>query len=113
MLHISPNIIGIVLVPGSAETITLNVKQESGVAFDLTGYSVKANVRIGDAEYALTGTVTNAAAGTAALAMTAATTVNWPTAKWGTVTVYVDPASGSENIHVASIALRTAAENIP
>lgn len=113
MLHISPDIAGIVIVPGSAESFSVNVKQADGTAFNLTAYSVKAKVTIGSVEATITGTVTNAAGGVATIAVTAATTMNWPTGKWGTLTVYADPNTGSENIHVASISLRTAAEDIP
>jgi hypothetical protein len=57
--------------------------------------------------------VVNHAGGTAEVIWTAAQTATLPTASWGSIVIYADPTSGSENLHIATIFMRTTAEAIP
>lgn len=111
--RIATDIVGLSVTPGCARELTVNVQQDSGVAFNLTGYSVKAKVEIGAVDETITGNITNAAGGLSTVTLTAASTVLWPEATRGTITIYLDPASGSENIHVSTVQFRTNAEAVP
>lgn len=112
-LRIQTEIIGLVIVPGSLHAMTVNVRNLDGTTFNLTGYSVKAKVEIGSVDLTVTGTAGTPANGNAVVTFTAAQTILWPASTWGMITLYADPASGSENDHISTVHFRTSAEVIP
>lgn len=104
----------LVIVPGEAWAWDFAVKNDSGTAFNLTGYTVKVRIDIAnDIDDVVSASTTSASTGLASVVITAATTSLWPTNSWGRMVIYADPSSGSENLHIYTVNLRTTAEAIP
>ena len=111
--RIASDIVGLVIVPGCSRDLTVDVQNPNGTPFDLTGYSVKAKVELGTVDTTITGTISSAAGGNSTVVIPASTTTDWPAATNGVVTLYADPAAGSENVHIATVLFRTSAEVVP
>lgn len=112
-VRIKEPIVGLMVVPGCAHTLTVDCVKPDGTAFDLTGYSIKAKVQIGLVEETITGTIVSAAGGTSTVTLANANTTDYPTATNGTITLYADPSAGSENLHISTVLFRTANEVVP
>jgi hypothetical protein len=57
--------------------------------------------------------VVSAGGGTAGFSLTAVQTATFASNAWGRIVLYADPNTGSENLHIATIDLRTTNEVIP
>ena len=101
------------VVPGERFGIDIHAHVVGANNFNWTGYSPVARITVGTVSVTGAGTVVNQAGGTAEVIWTAAQTATLPTASWGSIVIYADPTSGSENLHIATIFMRTTAEAIP
>lgn len=101
------------VVPGERFGIDLHAHTVEANNFNWTGYTPKGKIVVGTVSLEATGTVISAGGGTAEIIWTAAQTATLPTASWGSIIVYADPNTGSDNLHIATIFLRTTAEAIP
>ena len=107
-----------VICKGEVFSISMHV-HDDGANFHWTnaGFTPKAYITVGTVKLeSTTNTVVNASGGTATVAWTAAAvtgTAALPANSWGTIVIYADPTSGSENRHIATIFARITAESIP
>jgi hypothetical protein len=104
-----------VICKGEVFSISMHV-HDDGANFHWTnaGFTPKAYITVGTVKLeSTTNTVVNAGGGTATVAWTAAQTLTVDANAWGTIVLYADPTSGSENRHIATIFARITAESIP
>jgi hypothetical protein len=103
-----------VICKGEAFSISMHV-HDDGANFHWTslGFLPKGYLTVGTVTVQGTGSVVNAGGGTATVAWTAGETASLPANSWGTIVIYADPTSGSENRHIATIFARITAEAIP
>lgn len=103
------------VVPGEVFAVSMHV-HDDGSNFNWTGFTPKGYITVGTVKLDGTGAVVNAGGGTATVSWTAAAvtgTAALPANSWGTIVLYADPTSGSENRHIATIFARITAESIP
>ena len=100
------------VVPGEVFAVSKHV-HDDGANFNWTGFTPVGKITVGTVTITGAGTVNNQAGGTATVAWTAALTSTLPANSWGTIVLYADPTSGSENRHIATIFARITAEAIP
>jgi hypothetical protein len=103
-----------VICKGEVFAISMHV-HDDGANFHWTnaGFTPKGYITVGTVKLEGTGAVVNAGGGTATVSWTAAQTLDVPANSWGTIVLYADPTSGSENRHIATIFARITAEAIP
>ena len=101
-----------VICKGEVFAISMHV-HDDGANFNWTGFSPVGKITVGTLTITGAGTVNNQAGGTATFAWTAAQTLTLDANAWGTIVLYADPTSGSENRHIATIFARITAEAIP
>ena len=104
-----------VICKGEVFAVSMHV-HDDGANFHWTnaGFTPKAYITVGTVKLeSTTNTVVNAGGGTATVAWTAAQTLTVDANAWGTIVLYADPTSGSENRHIATIFARITAESIP
>jgi len=101
-----------VICKGEVFAISMHV-HDDGSNFNWTGFSVVGKITVGTVTITGAGTVNNQAGGTATVSWTAAQTLTVDANAWGTIVLYADPTSGSENRHIATIFARITAESIP
>ena len=104
-----------VICRGEVFAISMHV-HDDGANFHWTnaGFTPKGYLTVGTVKLeSTTNTVVNAGGGTATVAWTAAQTLTVDANAWGTIVLYADPTSGSENRHIATIFARITAESIP
>ena len=103
-----------VICKGEVFSISMHV-HDDGSNFHWTnaGFTPKGYLTVGTVTVQGTGAVVNAGGGTATVAWTAAQTLTMDANAWGTIVLYADPTSGSENRHIATIFARITAESIP
>ena len=103
------------VVPGEVFAVSMHV-HDDGANFNWTNFTPVGKITVGTVTITGAATVNNAAGGTANIAWTAAAvtgTAALPANSWGTIVLYADPTSGSENRHIATIFARITAESIP
>jgi len=102
------------VVPGEVFAVSMHV-HDDGANFHWTtaGFTPKGYITVGTVKLEGTGSVVNAGGGTATVSWTAAQTLTVDANSWGTIVLYADPTSGSENRHIATIFARITAEVIP
>ena len=103
------------VVPGEVFAVSMHV-HDDGSNFNWTGFTPVGKITVGTVTITGTGTIVSAGGGTAPVAWTAAAvtgTTALPANSWGTIVLYADPTSGSENRHIATIFARITAESIP
>ena len=102
-----------VICKGEVFSISMHV-HDDGSNFNWSGFTPKGYINVGTVKLeSTTNTVNNQAGGTATVAWTAAQTLTVDANSWGTIVLYADPTSGSENRHIATIFARITAESIP
>jgi hypothetical protein len=103
-----------VICKGEVFAISMHV-HDDGANFHWTtaGFTPKGYITVGTVKLEGTGVVVNAGGGTATVSWTAAQTLTVDANAWGTIVLYADPTSGSENRHIATIFARITAESIP
>jgi hypothetical protein len=101
------------IVPGEVFEIDFHVHEVGGSNFNWTGYTPKCKITVGSVTVNKTGTVVSAGGGTATVSLAATDTDDLPANSWGEAILYADPITGSENLHIATIFLRTTKEVIP
>jgi hypothetical protein len=103
-----------VICKGEVFAISMHV-HDDGANFHWTnaGFTPKGYITVGTVKLEGTGSVVNAGGGTATVSWTAAQTLTVDANAWGTIVIYADPTSGSENRHIATIFARITAEAIP
>lgn len=101
-----------VICKGEVFAISMYV-QDDGSNFAWTGFTPVGKITVGTVTITGTGAIINEAAGTASVSWTAAQTLTLDANSWGTIVLYADPTSGSENRHIATIFARITAESIP
>lgn len=114
-IDLAINYPNVVIVPGEHWTLAGTIQTEgTSAVFDYTGYTVRADVKVGSYSAANTGTVTGTAAlGTFVLTLTATMTELYPANSWATLVIHLhNPTTPSLASHVASIPFRTSAETI-
>lgn len=99
------------VVPGEVFAVSMHV-HDDGSNFNWSGFSPVGKITVGTTTITGAGSVTNGAGGTALVSWTALLTSSLPSNAWGTLIIYADPTSGSENRHIATIFIRTTAETI-
>lgn len=102
-----------VMVPGEVFDLTMHAHTEAGQNFSWTGYTPKMRVDVAAVSTTFTGTVISAGGGTAGFSLTAVQTATFSANAWGRIVLYADPNTGSENLHIATIDLRTTNEVLP
>lgn len=102
-----------VIVPGSTFSLSIHVHDTDGNNFNWTGYTPKGVITVGTSVASVTGTVVNAAGGTATVAWTASATAALPNNQWGMIVLHADPTANSENRHIETIFCRTTVEEVP
>jgi hypothetical protein len=102
-----------VMVPGEVYELAIYVHNGAGQNFSWTNFTPKMRVDVGALSTTYTGTVISAGGGTAGFSMTAVQTATFASNAWGRIVLYADPNIGSENLHIATIDLRTTNEVIP
>lgn len=103
-----------VICKGEVFTIAMHVHDDGSNFNWSTTFTPVGKITVGTITIAATtATVINAAGGTATVAWTAAQTLTLDANSWGTIVLYADPTSGSENRHIATIFARITAESIP
>jgi hypothetical protein len=112
-LTLATPIPSITVVPGEVLEIDFHVHEVGGNNFNWTGYTPKAKLTVADKSVTVTGSVVSAGGGTATTSFTATQTATLAGPSWGEVVLYADPTAGSENLHIATIALRVTSEVIP
>ena len=103
------------VVPGEVFAVSMHV-HDDGANFNWTNFTPVGKITVGTVTITGAPTVNNAAGGTATIAWTAAAvtgTAALPANSWGTIVLYADPTSGSDNRHIATIFARITAESIP
>jgi hypothetical protein len=103
-----------VICKGEVFAVSMHV-HDDGSNFHWTnaGFTPKGYITVGTVKLEGTGAVVNAGGGTATVSWTAAQTLTVDANAWGTIVLYADPTSGSENRHIATIFARITAESIP
>ncbi len=103
-----------VICKGEVFAISMHV-HDDGANFHWTnaGFTPKGYLTVGTVTVQGTGAGVNSAGGTATVSWTAAQTLTVDANAWGTIVIYADPTSGSENRHIATIFARITAESIP
>lgn len=103
-----------VICKGEVISISIHV-HDDGANFHWTnaGFTPKGYLTVGTVKVEGTGAVVNAAGGTATVSWTAAQTLTLDSNTHGTIVLYADPITGSENRHIATIFARITAESIP
>ena len=101
-----------VICKGEVFAISMHV-HDDGSNFNWTGFSPVGKITVGTITITGSGSVVNAGGGTATVSWTAAQTLTVDANSWGTIVLYADPTSGSENRHIATIFARITAESIP
>lgn len=103
-----------VICKGEVFAVSMHV-HDDGANFHWTnaGFTPKGYLTVGTVTVQGTGAVVNAGGGTATVSWTAAQTLTVDANAWGTIVLYADPTSGSENRHIATIFARITAESIP
>ena len=102
-----------VMVPGEVFELAMHAHTEAGHNFNWTGYTPKMRVDVGTSSTTYSGTVVSAGGGTAGFSLTAVQTATFGANAWGRIVLYADPTTGSENLHIATIDLRTTNEVLP
>lgn len=100
------------VVPGEVFAVSMHV-HDDGSNFNWTGFTPVGKITVGTVTITGTGTVVNAGGGTATVSWTSVQTLTLDANAWGTIVLYADPTSGSENRHIATIFARITAESIP
>ena len=101
-----------VICKGEVFAISMHV-HDDGANFNWTGFTPVGKITVGTITITGAGSVISAGGGTATVAWTAAQTLTVDANAWGTIVLYADPTSGSENRHIATIFARITAEAIP
>jgi hypothetical protein len=103
-----------VICKGEVFAVSMHV-HDDGANFHWTnaGFTPKGYLTVGTVTLQGTGAIVNAGGGTASVSWTAAQTLTVDANSWGTIVLYADPTSGSENRHIATIFARITAESIP
>ena len=101
-----------VICKGEVFALSMHV-HDDGSNFNWTGFTPVGKITVGTVTITGTGGVVNAGGGTATVSWTSVQTLTLPANSWGTIVVYADPTSGSENRHIATIFARITAESIP
>ena len=101
-----------VICKGEVFAVSMHV-HDDGSNFNWTGFTPVGKITVGTVTVQGTGTVVSAGGGTATVSWTAAQTLTVDANAWGTIVLYADPTSGSENRHIATIFARITAEAIP
>lgn len=101
-----------VICKGEVFAISMHV-HDDGANFNWSGFTPVGKITVGTVTITGAGTVNNQAGGTATVSWTAAQTLTVDANAWGTIVIYADPTSGSENRHIATIFARITAESIP
>lgn len=112
-LTLATPIPSITVVPGEVLEIDFHAHEVGNGNFNWTGYTPKAKLTLAGVSTTVTGTVISAGGGTASASFTATQTATLAGPSWGEVVLYADPTAGSENLHIATIALRVTSEVIP
>jgi len=103
-----------VICKGEVFAISMHVHDDgSNLHWTNAGFTPKGYLTVGTVTLQGTGAVVNAGGGTATVSWTAAQTLTVDANAWGTIVLYADPTSGSENRHIATIFARITAEAIP
>ena len=103
-----------VICKGEVFSISMHVHDDgANLHWTNAGLTPKGYITVGTVKVEGTGSVVNAAGGTATVAWTAAQMLTVDANSWGTIVLYADPTSGSENRHIATIFARITAEAIP
>lgn len=100
------------VVPGEVFAVSMHV-HDDGSNFNWNGFTPTGKITVGTVTIAGAGTVVSQSGGTATVSWTAAQTLTLDANAWGTIVIYADPTSGSENRHIATIFARITAEAIP
>ena len=101
-----------VICKGEVFAVSMHV-HDDGSNFNWTGFTPVGKITVGTVTITGTGTVVNAGGGTATVSWTSVQTLTLDANAWGTIVLYADPTSGSENRHIATIFARITAESIP
>ena len=101
-----------VICKGEVFAISMHV-HDDGSNFNWTNFAPVGKITVGTITITGSGSVVNAGGGTATVSWTAAQTLTVDANAWGTIVIYADPTSGSENRHIATIFARITAEVIP
>ena len=101
-----------VICKGEVFAISMHV-HDDGANFNWTGFTPVGKITVGTITIAATTATVSAGGGIAAVSWTAAQTLTVDANAWGTIVLYADPTSGSENRHIATIFARITAESIP
>lgn len=102
-----------VITCGSTFDLAFHVHDEGGGNFNWTGYTPKAKLTVGNVSVTVSGTVVNAAGGTATAAWTSAQTATLPNNAWGSIEVWADSDSSTTNLAVGAVVVRTSWEVVP
>jgi len=103
-----------VICKGEVFAISMHVHDDgANLHWTTSGLTPKGYITVGTVKLEGTGVVVNAGGGTATVSWTAAQTLTVDASSWGTIVLYADPTSGSENRHIATIFARITAESIP
>jgi hypothetical protein len=103
-----------VICKGEVFAISMHVHDDgSNLHWTTSGLTPKGYITVGTVKLEGTGSVVSAGGGTATVSWTAAQTLTVDANAWGTIVLYADPTSGSENRHIATIFARITAESIP
>jgi len=103
-----------VICKGEVFAVSMHVHDDgSNFHWTTAGFTPKGYITVGTVKLEGTGAVVNAGGGTATVSWTAAQTLTVDANAWGTIVLYADPTSGSENRHIATIFARITAESIP
>jgi hypothetical protein len=103
-----------VICKGEVFAISMHVHDDgANLHWTNSGLTPKGYITVGTVKLEGTGSVVSASGGTATVSWTAAQTLTVDANAWGTIVLYADPTSGSENRHIATIFARITAESIP
>ena len=103
-----------VICKGEVFAVSMHVHDDgANLHWTTSGLTPKGYITVGTVKLEGTGFVVNAGGGTATVSWTAAQTLTVDANSWGTIVLYADPTSGSENRHIATIFARITAESIP
>jgi hypothetical protein len=103
-----------VICKGEVFAVSMHVHDDgANLHWTTSGLTPKGYITVGTVKLEGTSFVVNASGGTATVSWTAAQTLTVDANSWGTIVLYADPTSGSENRHIATIFARITAEAIP
>lgn len=102
-----------VICKGEVFAIAMHVHDDGSNFNWSTTFTPVGKITVGTVTITGAGSVISAAGGTATVSWTAAQTLTLDANSWGTIVLYADPTSGSENRHIATIFARITAESIP